>query len=120
MELIQGDVFWVDTNKSIGPETGSRCPYVVIQNNVFNFSRMTTVILCALTDNLKMSQLPGNVLLSRGEANLPDRRVVNVTDIITVDKLSLWDRSGTLSRTRMREILKGIRLVMTPRTVQLR
>lgn len=66
-------------------------------------------MVCALTSNLKRTRAPGNVLLARGEANLPKRSVVNVSQIFTVDKATLVERIGTLSPQRVREILDGIR-----------
>jgi len=88
---------------------------VVIQNNVFNRSRIRTVVVCALTSNLKRAAAPGNVLLERGEANLPKQSVVNVSQIFTVDKSDLGEKVGTLSSQRVQEILDGIRLLTEPR-----
>jgi mRNA interferase MazF len=87
------------------------------QNNVFNRSRINTVVVCALTSNLKRAQAPGNVLLENGEANLPRQSVVNVSQIFTVDKRDLVEKIGTLSRQRVRQILDGIRLLTEPRDV---
>lgn len=87
---------------------------VVIQNNAFNLSRINTIVVCALTSNLARGQSPGNVLLRKGEANLPRRSVVNVSQILTVDRSSLEEKIGALSKDRMREILDGIALVLLP------
>ena len=115
MVINQGDLFWVDLGEPSGSEPGYRHPYVVIQNNVFNRSRIGTAVVCALTSNLQRAQAPGNVLLEEGEANLPKHSVVNVSQIFTVDKRDLEDRMGTLSRRRVAQILDGIRLVIEPR-----
>lgn len=115
MVINQGDIFWVDLGEPSGSEPGYRHPHVVIQNNVFNRSRINTVVVCALTSNLKRSAAPGNVLLERGEANLPKQSVVNVSQIFTVDKAQLVERIGTLSSKRIRQILDGILLVLEPR-----
>jgi len=90
---------------------------VVIQNNVFSRSRINTVVVCALTSNLKRAQVPGNVLLEEREANLPEQSVVNVSQIFTVDKRDLGEKIGTLSRRRVRQILDGVRSVIEPRDV---
>lgn len=107
MVINQGDVFWIDLGEPLGSEPGYRHPHVVIQNNVFNRSRINTVVVCALTVNLKRAAAPGNVLLELGEANLPKPSVVNVSQIFTVDKIQLGEKIGTLSAKRVREILKG-------------
>jgi mRNA interferase MazF len=117
MVINQGDVFWVDLSEPSGSEPGYRHPHVVIQNNVFNRSRINTVVVCTLTSNLKRAQAPGNVLLEKREANLPKQRVVNVSQIFTVDKRDLDEKIGTLSRRRVRQILDGVRLVIEPRDV---
>lgn len=86
MVISQGDVFWVDLGVPSGSELGFRRPHVVIQNNLFNQSRVSTVVICALTSNLKRASAPGNVQLFTGEANLPKPGVVNVSQLFTVDK----------------------------------
>ena len=102
--IRQGDVFWLH-----------RHPHVVVQNNVFNQSKIQTVVVCALTSNLQRAAAPGNVLLRRGEANLPKRSVVNIPQLFTVDKTQLSERIGTLSSQRLREILEGMVLLLEPR-----
>ena len=115
MVIKQGDVYWVDLGKPSGSEPGYLHPHVVIQNNVFNLSRINTAIVCVITSNLKRSQAPGNVLLGSGEANLPRQSVVNVSQVFTVDKGYLVEKIGTLSHKRVRQILDGIRLLTEPR-----
>jgi len=113
--INQGDVYWIDLGEPSGYEPGYRHPHVVIQNNLFNRSQIRTVIVLALTSNLKRADVPGNVLLENGEANLPRQSVANVSQVFTVDKSQLDEYIGTLSSRRVREILNGIRLVIEPR-----
>ncbi len=115
MVISQGDVFWIDLGAPIGSEPGYRHPHVVIQNNFFNASRINTIVVCALTSNLKRADAPGNVLLAAGEGNLPRQSVVNVSQIVTVDKSQLAEKIGSLSSRRVREIRDGGRLVLEPR-----
>lgn len=75
-------------------------------------------MVCALTSNLKRAEAPGNVLLDRGEANLPKASVINVTQIFTVDKSQLGDYIGTLTFKRVRDILRGINLLFEPREAE--
>jgi mRNA interferase MazF len=118
MVVNQGDVFWIDFGKPSGSEPGYRHPHVVIQNNVFNRSRINTVVVCALTSNLKRAKAPGNVLLDKGEANLPKKSVVNISQIFTVNKSDLAEKIGSLSRSRFYQVLEGIQLVIEPREVE--
>jgi len=118
MVINQGDVYWIDLGEPSGSGPGYRHPHVVIQNNVFNRSRINTVVVCVLTSNLKRAKAPGNVLLEKGEANLSRQSVVNVSQIFTVDKKDLVERIGTLSRKRVRHILDGISLLLEPRDIE--
>src|SRR4030067_1348325 len=115
MAIKQGDIFWIDLGVPKGSEPGYRHPYIVIQNNVFNMSLINTVVVCALTSNLKRAKAPGNILLKRGEGYLSKESVVNISQIITVDKTDLVERIGSLSPSRVRQIIEGIRLLTEPR-----
>ena len=113
--INQGDVFWVDLGEPSGSGPGYLHPHVVIQNDLFNHSRINTVAVCAITSNLKRAEVPGNVLLEEGEANLSKPSVVNVSQIFTVDKHDLIEKIGTLTPGRVRDVLDGIRLLTEPR-----
>jgi mRNA interferase MazF len=115
MVIRQGDVFWIELDDPVGSEPGYRHPHIVIQNNIFNQSRIHTVIVCALSSNLKRANAPGNVLLEPEEGNLQKQSVVLVSQIYTVDKVQLVEHIGTLSTTRVRQVLDGINLVLQPR-----
>ena len=99
----------------MGSEPGYDRPYVIVQNNAFNDSRINTVVVCGLTSNLRRGGDPGNVLLFPGEADLPEQSVVNVSQIVTLDKSQLQTRIGALSPERIREVLRGVNLVLEPR-----
>jgi mRNA interferase MazF len=118
MVIHQGDIFWIDLGDSSGSEPAYRHPHVVIQNNLFNQSRINTVVVCALISNLQRASAPGNVLLKPKEANLPKQSVVNVSQIFTVDKTQLEEKIGTLAPRRIREILNGVRLLTEPREAE--
>jgi mRNA interferase MazF len=118
MVINQGDIYWVELGEPSGSEPGYTHPYVVIQNNLFNHSRLNTVLMCALTSNLKRANAPGNVLLDDGEANLSKRSVVVVSQVLTVDKGQLGEFIGTLSNKRILQILQGLRLVTDPRDLE--
>ena len=114
MVINQGDVYWINLGDPTGSGPGYRHPHVVIQNNVFNRSRINTVVVCALTSNLQRAAAPGNVLLDSGEPNLPKQSVVVVSQVFTVDKTQLDEYVGALSKRRIRQILDGIKLITEP------
>lgn len=116
--IQQGDIYWVELEPPSGSEPGYRRPFVVMQNNVFNASRISTVVVCALTSNLRLAQAPGNLLLDADEGSLPRQSVANVSQILTLDKQELGEYIGTLTQARVRAILGGILLVLEPRELQ--
>lgn len=56
--------------------------------------------------------MPGNVRLRRGEAGLSRASVVNVSQIRTIDRVRLVDRVGVLGVGKMRDVLKGLALLL--------
>jgi len=117
MVIKQGEIYWIDLGDPRESEPAFRHPHIVIQNNLFNSSKLNTALVCSLTSNLKRADAPGNVLLQKGEANLPKQSVVNITQIFTVNKSDLQDKIGKVSDTRFNEILDGIKLITEPRDI---
>ncbi|NOQ46086.1 MAG: type II toxin-antitoxin system PemK/MazF family toxin [Desulfobulbaceae bacterium] len=115
MVAKQGEIFWVDLGEPSGSEPGYKHPHIVIQNNIFNSSNINTVVVCSLTTNLKRAKAPGNVSLNKGEANLPKKSVVNISQIYTVNKSDLIEKIGQVSEKRIYEILEGLNLLTEPR-----
>jgi len=112
MVIRKGSIYWVDFSPGKGSEPMGRRPGLVVQNDLLNESRLSTVIVIAITSTLKFGELPGNIVLRKGEANLPKRSVVNMTQIKTVDKNSLREKIGSLTKNRMAEVHEGMKLVM--------
>lgn len=112
--INQGDLYWIDGTAESEDELGVYShPYVVVQDNLFNHSRIHSVVVCALTTNTKRFSWPGNVLLDVGEAGLLKHSAVDVAKISAVDKLRLGQYIGTLTKERIAQILAGIRLLQS-------
>jgi mRNA interferase MazF len=109
MVFNQGDIYWVPLTEPGELEPGYTHPHVIIQADVINHSRINTLVVCALTTNAKQANMPGNVLLEAGEANLPKRSIVVVSQVSTVDKAHLGEYIGSLSQQRIDQILAGMR-----------
>lgn len=107
--IHRGDLFWLAPDDARGPAPSYSHPHVVVQDDVFNHSRITTVVVCALTSNLNRVTEPGNVLLAPGEGNLPKQSVVVVSQIASVEKARLGEWIGALSEARVEQILAGLR-----------
>ena len=110
----QGEVYWINLPEPRESEPGFRRPCVVVQNDTFNRSRIKTTVICILTTNLRLAQAPGNVALDEGEANLPKKSVVNVSQVLTVNKSDLvsTEKIGQLSGAKISLIIKGLKLVI--------
>lgn len=109
--INRGDVFWIAPDDARGPVPSYSHPHVVVQDDVFNHSRISTVVVCALTTNLAKATEPGNVLLEPGEGDLPKQSVVVVSQISSVEKSRLGERIGALSEARVEQILAGLRFL---------
>lgn len=109
MRIDRGDIFWIGPDPSRGVSYSH--PHVVVQDDVFNHSRITTVVVCAITSNLRRTDEPGNVSLEAGEGGLERRSVVVVSQIDAVERARLGERIGALSSARVDEIIEGLRFV---------
>lgn len=107
--IHRGDLFWVEADASKGSIPGRPHPHVVVQDDVFNRSRISTVVVCALSTNIHKATEPGNVLLEPGEGNLSKPSVVVVSQVSCLYKGRLGERIGSLSDARVEQILAGIR-----------
>jgi mRNA interferase MazF len=110
--MRQGEVYWVSFSGGRGSEPWGRRPALVLQHDRFNRSRLNPVVVAAVTANLRYAALPGNVRLRKGEGNLPRPCVVNVTQIQTIDRVSLQEKIGTLPRRVLRQVWEGVQLVL--------
>jgi mRNA interferase MazF len=108
----RGDVWWADLPDPSGSEPGFRRPVVIVQADEFNRSRIRTVIVAVLTSNEALAAAPGNVGLTKRGTGLARDSVVNVSQLITLDKIFLTERVGSVSARKFKEIESGLRLVL--------
>jgi len=110
-EIHQGEVYWLDLGPPESSAAAERHPCVVIQSDIFNRSRLSTTVVCLITSKLMRARAPGNVALDKGAANLPKPSVVNVSQILTVNKSELTDRIGKLPANTIDSIRTGLQLL---------
>jgi mRNA interferase MazF len=108
--MRQGEIYWFRF-AGRGSEPEGRRPALVVQHDRFNRSAIQTTVVAAITSNLRLGAMPGNVRLRKGEGNLPRPGVVNVTHVRTVDRDRLTEKVGHLVPSRLREVLDGLALV---------
>ena len=108
----RGDVWWADLPVPRGSEPGHRRPVLVVQSNQFNDSRIQTVVVAAITSNMRLADAPGNVRLRSSDSGLPKPSVVNVSQLLTLGREFLTEHAGTLPGAAMNRVADGLRLVL--------
>lgn len=107
--IFQGELYWIHPDDAPELAPTAPHPHVIVQDDVFNHSRIGTVVVCALSSNLRRASEPGNVLLDEGEGGLPKQSVVVVSQIASVPRTQLGERIGALQPSRVEQILDGLR-----------
>jgi mRNA interferase MazF len=110
--IQRGEIWWADLPEPEASEPGFRRPVLVIQSDGFNRSRIATVVILVITANLRLADAPGNVLLPRRLTGLSKDSVANVSQVLTIDKMFLTEKVGSLPPTLLRDVENGLRLVM--------
>jgi mRNA interferase MazF len=110
--MYRGEIWWADLPEPAGAAPGYTRPVLIVQSDAFNRSRIETVIAVVLTSNLRLGLAPGNVLVSAAESGLPKDSVVNVSQIVTLDKDILLERVGQISERTLLQIEDGLRMVL--------
>ncbi|MEL6261695.1 MAG: type II toxin-antitoxin system PemK/MazF family toxin [Cyanobacteria bacterium J06659_2] len=110
--MYRGEIWWASLPDPVGSEPGYRRPVLVIQDDTFTQSRISTVIVVIITSNTQLAQAPGNVLLPHGVSGLPRDSVVNVSQILTLDKTFLVECIGSIPDYLQEEIDEGLRMVL--------
>lgn len=112
MIIRRGSIWWTDLASPSGAGPGYRRPILILQADAFNSSRIATVIGVAITSNLRLAAAPGNVLLQATESGLPRDSVINVSQIVTLDKEDLDVPAGAISARTLATVQQGVRLVL--------
>jgi mRNA interferase MazF len=110
--IAQGEVWWADPGEPAGSGPGFHRPVVVVQGDAFNASSLRTVVCVVLTSNVKWAEAPGSVLLSARATGLTKPSVANVSQLVTLDRQALAERSGRLSASNLELVLAGIDVVL--------
>ena len=110
--MKRGEVWWADLPEPTASEPGFRRPVLVLQSDDFNHSRISTVVVATINSNTKLAAAPGNVFLSKRSVKLGRESVVNVSQIVTLDKTFLTERVGRMPAPKFREVEEGVRLVL--------
>lgn len=110
--MTRTEIWWADLPAPRGSEPGFRRPVLVVQANSFNRSRIQTVIVAVISSNLRLAEAPGNVLLPARVTGLPRDSVVNVSQLLTLDRSFITEHVGTLPARLQADVDAGLRLVL--------
>jgi mRNA interferase MazF len=110
--MERGDIWWANLPEPAGSSPGHRRPVLIIQSDAFNRSRISTVVVAVITSNLELAKAPGNIFLSQRSSGLPKDSVVNVSQILTLDKTFLFEYIHSLSKRKVEQIDEGLRLAL--------
>ena len=110
--MRRGDIWWASLPDPHGSGSGSRRPVVIIQSDSFNESRINTVVVAVITSNLNLAAAPGNVLIEQNVSTLPNDSVIDVSQILTIDRFLLTEHVEKLPSRVMDTVDDGLRLVM--------
>ena len=110
--MKRGEVWWASLPTPAGSGPGLRRPVVVVQSNPFNESRISTIIIATVTSNLALAEAPGNVRIGKSESGLSKPSVVNVSQVLTIDRSYLTERIRKLPAQVMSRIDDGLKLVL--------
>lgn len=111
-EIQRGEIWWADLPEPRRSEPGYRRPVLVVQADSFNLSRIQTTIVAVITTNLDLAEAPGNVMLSARVSGLPRDSVVNVSQLLTIDRAFLTERAATLPPRLQRSVDEGLRTAL--------
>jgi mRNA interferase MazF len=108
----RGEIWWARLPEPFGSEPGFHRPVVIIQSDRFNRSQIDTIIAAAITRNLRLRNAPGNVYLPRRTGGLDHDSVVNVSQLVTLDRRRLSNLMGHLPPAKVGQLEDGLRLVL--------
>jgi mRNA interferase MazF len=109
----RGEVWWADLREPEGSAPGFRRPVLIVQSDAFNASRIGTVVVAAITSNMRLADAPGNVRLTRRQSKLPRESVVNVSQLLSLDRRLLVERVGRVADASMASVDSGMRLALS-------
>ncbi len=113
MNFKKGEIWWADLDEPRGSEPGYRRPVVIVQSDYFNKSKIQTVIVAVISSNLSLAKAPGNIKLGATKTiGLNKESIINVSQVITLDKSYLIEKTGKLSTNQKQELNEGLKLVL--------
>ena len=110
--IQRGDVYWVDLGEPQGARPAKRRPVLIVSDDLYNSSKLATIVALTITGTLRLGDMPGNVRIAKGEAGMTRASVANVTALVALDKSELGRRTGRVRPPTLEQIDAGLRAVL--------
>jgi len=110
--MTRGEIWWASLRRPLGSEPGFRRPVLIIQSNIYNKSKINTVICAVITSNLNLADVGNNIFLNSTESHLPKDSVINISQIITIDKAYLYQPVGVVNSKILHRLDNGLKTVL--------
>ena len=106
----KGDIWLIDFNPGRGSEQTGIRPAVIIQNDIGNKNAATTIV-AIITTTLK--KYPITVLLDANEGGLEKPCMINLSQILTIDKDRLIKKLGSLNEEKISQVNTSLKISLT-------
>ncbi len=111
--MFRGEIWWASLPVPRGSEPGYRRPVVIVQSDAFNRSEISTIVVAAISSNLRLAEAPGNIYLKRRDSKLPKDSVIDISRLFTIDKKCLIEKVRELSPDGISELDEGLKIVLS-------
>ncbi len=108
----KGSICWVELGAPRGSRPAKTRPVLVVQDDAVNASRLATTIVAVITSNTGLAAVGGNVFVPASASGLAKDSVINVSQLLTVNKTDLADPVGRVADYLMAEVDQGLRLIL--------
>ncbi|MBU0655694.1 MAG: type II toxin-antitoxin system PemK/MazF family toxin [Gammaproteobacteria bacterium] len=111
--MKRGEIWWASLEEPRGSERGYKRPVVIVSSDAFNQSKIQTVIVATITSNLRLATAPGNISIAKRDSGLSKESVINVSQILTIDKSFLIEKVGRLPEKKIPALDEGLKLSLS-------
>ena len=110
--MLRGEIWWANLPPPKGSKPAKRRPVLIIQGDSSNRSKISTIICAAITSNIELSSLPGNMMLEKSVSGLDKPSVVNFSQITTLDKTDLTEQVSMLPKPMLDKVNNCLKILL--------
>ena len=109
--MLKGEIWWAVLPRARGSEPAKTRPVLIVQGDAMNRSSVSTVMCASITSNLELEHAPGNFRLEKGVSKLEKTSVVNLSQIVTIDKTFVREYVCALPKSFLERIDQSLKTV---------